>query len=110
MPAFIKNTIFFIGWILSPLTFWNDAFVNIPVSYLCASLTVKFIKADFLFLVLLFYWISNLFGILLMVYSGKSIIQDKSGRLHALTTLLLTVLIYSIIIVILGKVGVLKPI
>lgn len=25
-----KAFIFFIGWILSPLTWWNDAFVNMP--------------------------------------------------------------------------------
>ena len=95
---------------LSPLTFWNDAFVNIPISYLCASLAIKFIKADFLFLVLIFYWLSNGFGILMMYSSGKSIMQDKSNRLNALKTLLITVIIYSIIIVILGKIGVLKPI
>jgi len=110
MSAFLKNTIFFIGWLLSPFTFWNDVFVNIPISYLCASLAIKFIKADFLFLVLIFYWLSNGFGILMMYSSGKSIMQDKSNRLNALKTLLITVIIYSIIIVILGKIGVLKPI
>jgi multidrug transporter EmrE-like cation transporter len=110
MSAFIKNTVFFIGWMLSPLTFWNDTFVNIPVSYLCASLAIRLIKADFLFLVLVFYWISNGIGILMMYLSGRSIMQDKSNRLKALKTLLLTVLIYSIIIVLLGKSGILKPI
>jgi len=110
MSTFIKNAVFFIGWMLSPLTFWNDVFVNIPISYLCASLAIKFIKADFLFLVLVFYWISNGIGILMMYLSGKSIMQDKSNRLQALETLLITVIIYSIIIIILGKTGLLKPI
>ena len=95
---------------LSPLTFWNDVFVNIPISYLCASLAMRFIKADFLFLVLIFYWLSNGFGILMMYLSGKSIMQDKSTRLNTLKTLLVTIIIYSMIIVILGKTGVLKPI
>ncbi|MDP2929055.1 MAG: hypothetical protein Q8O01_03195 [Candidatus Omnitrophota bacterium] len=110
MPTFIKNTIFFIGWMLSPLTFWNDAFVNIPISYLCASLAIRFIKADFLFLVLIFYWLSNIFGIMMMYFSGKSIMRDKSNRLHALVTLLITIVIYSAIIVILNRTGILKPI
>ena len=110
MSIFLKNTIFFIGWMLSPLTFWNDVFVNIPISYLCASLAMRFIKADFLFLVLIFYWLSNGFGILMMYLSGKSIMQDKSTRLNTLKTLLVTIIIYSMIIVILGKTGVLKPI
>ncbi len=110
MSTFIKNVVFFIGWLLSPLTFWNDAFVNIPISYLCAWMTIKFIKADFLLLVLIYYWISNGFGILMMYYSGKSIMRDKDSRLNAFKKLLLTVLIYSTIIVILGKTGILKPI
>ncbi|MCX5665486.1 MAG: hypothetical protein NT036_00320 [Candidatus Omnitrophica bacterium] len=110
MSTFIKNAVFFIGWLLSPLTFWNDAFVNIPISYLCAWLTIKLIKADFLLLVLIFYWLSNGLGIILMYFSGKSIMRDKDTRSNALKTLLLTVLIYSIIIVILGKTGILKPI
>ena len=110
MSTFIKNTIFFIGWLLSPLTFWNDAFVNIPIAYLCAALLVRVIKADFLFLVLIFYWLSNVFGILMMYSSGKSIMQDKSNRLQALVKLLITVVIYSVIIIILNKTGILKPI
>ncbi len=110
MPTLIKNAVFFIGWMLSPLTFWNDIFVNIPISYLCAWLAIRFIKADFLFLVLVFYWISNGIGILMMYLSGKSIMQDKSNRLQALETILITVIIYSAIIIILGKTGLLKPV
>ena len=110
MSTFIKNTIFFIGWLLSPLTFWNDAFVNIPIAYLCAALLVRVIKVDFLFLVLIFYWLSNVFGILMMCSSGKSIMQDKGNRLQALVTLLITVVIYSVIIIILNRTGILKPI
>ena len=110
MSAILKNTIFFIGWLLSPLTFWNDAFVNIPISYFCALLAIRFIKADFLHLVLIFYWLSNIFGIIMMYASGKSILQDKSNRLRALTNLLITVVIYSAIIIIINKIGILKPI
>jgi len=110
MPSIIRNAIFFIGWMLSPLTFWNDAFVNIPIAYLCAVLLAKVIKADFLFLTLAFYWLSNVFGVLMMYFSGKSIMQDKRNRLNALRTLLITVAAYSILIVILNRIGILKPI
>lgn len=110
MPSIIRNAIFFIGWMLSPLTFWNDAFVNIPIAYLCAVLLAKVIKADFLFLTLAFYWLSNVFGVLMMYFSGKSIMQDKRNRLNALRTLLITVAAYSILIIILNRIGILKPI
>jgi hypothetical protein len=110
MSTFVKNAVFFIGWMLSPLTVWNDVFVNIPIAYLCASLAIKFIRADFLFLVLIFYWLSNGFGILMMYTSGRSMMRDKIGRLRSLVTLLITVVIYSIIIVVLNRTGILKPI
>ncbi len=110
MSIFIKNAVFFIGWLLSPLTFWNDTFVNIPISYLLASLAIRVIRADFLFLVLIFYWLSNGVGILMMYTSGKSIMRDKSGRLKALVIFLITVVIYSVIIIILNRTGILKPI
>ena len=110
MPSIIRNAIFFIGWMLSPLTFWNDAFVNIPIAYLCAALLARVIKADFLFLTLAFYWLSNVFGVLMMYFSGKSIMQDKRNRLNALRTLLITVAAYSILIIILNRIGILKPI
>lgn len=110
MPSIIRNAIFFIGWMLSPLTFWNDAFINIPIAYLCAALLARVIKADFLFLTLVFYWLSNVFGVLMMYSSGKSIMQDKRDRLNALRTLLITVVTYSMLIIILNRIGILKPI
>ncbi|MDP3790999.1 MAG: hypothetical protein Q8R38_03025 [Candidatus Omnitrophota bacterium] len=109
MRQFTRNIVFFIGWMLSPLTSWNDIFVNIPISYLCATLVIKFIKLDFLHLVLIFYWISNGIGMLMMFFSGKSIMKEKGSRLKALEALLLTVIIYTIIIIILEKIGILKP-
>ena len=33
-----RATLFIIGYILSPFSFWNDAFVNIPLAYLAALL------------------------------------------------------------------------
>ena len=43
MKNIINRFVFFVGWILSPFTFWNDAFVNIPLSYVAASLLARFI-------------------------------------------------------------------
>ncbi len=46
-----------------------------------------------------------------MIYlSGKNIINDKKDRLHALRDLLIAVAIYSILIILLNRIGILKPI
>ena len=110
MSAFLKNTIFFIGWLLSPLTFWNDAFVNIPFSYMCASLLVRFIRVDFLTLVLVMYWVSNVLGLCMMYASGRAIFKNREEVTKALITLIATVIIYSILLLALDRIGILKPI
>ncbi len=106
----IHRVIFFTGWLLSPLTFWNDALVNIPLSYLFANILIRFIRVDFLFLVLILYWLGNGLGILMMWASGRAIIRDRSHLIREVLNLVLAILIYSIVIIILHKFGILKPI
>lgn len=109
MKKILNKIIFFIGWLLSPLTFWNDAFVNIPIAYLLATLTIRFIKADFSALVLVFYWLTNIIGIVVMVISGKAIIKDRKEALREILMLLVTIVSYSLVILLLVKTGLIKP-
>ena len=104
---FLNRLLFFIGWLLSPLTTWNDAFINIPVAYLAASLFYKIVPRDFAFQVIVFYWLSNGLGILLMYFTGRSVLKEK--RL-SLRSVLITILIYSITLFILDKFVALRPI
>ena len=118
IKGFFYRSIFFLGWILSPLTFWNDSFVNIPLAYLCASLVFGLahfdartsVKVDFLFLVLVFYWLTNILGLVIMFLSGRQMARGEAFTKQALLKTVLTILIYSIILVILGNIGVLKPV
>ena len=110
MGTFLNRTVFFLGWMLSPFTFWNDAFVNIPLSYIMASLTLRLFHADFLALVLVYYWISNGLGILLMYLSGKKLIVGNKGILREMIGLGVTVVVYSLLLITLNKMGILKPI
>ncbi len=95
---------------LSPFTFWNDAVVNIPLSYLCANVFIRIWPTDFLLTVLVFYWLSNILGILLMYLSGKSIFKDRKAALRELTVLVATIALYSLILVLLNRAGILKPV
>lgn len=109
MKNFWNRTVFFIGWILSPFTFWNDAFVNIPISYLCASLAAKVFRVDFLIAVLVFYWISNIAGIGLIYVSGRSIAEKGRGSRREWLILFITIVVYSLALVFLYIAGILKP-
>jgi hypothetical protein len=115
----LLRSLFFIGWLLSPLTFWNDAFFNIPLSYIAANIFIRIWPAphrnsakpvNFLLLVLVFYWISNALGVILMYLSGKRLFTEKGRILREILSLAITLAVYSIILVLLHKFGILKPI
>ncbi|MDD5136959.1 MAG: hypothetical protein PHI59_00950 [Candidatus Omnitrophica bacterium] len=109
MKKIVNRLIFIAGWLLSPFTFWNDVFINIPIAYLCANLFVRVFKADFLFMTLVFYWLSNLLGVLMMYAAGKNILKEKKV-VRELIIFLATVVLYSLILILLGRIGILKPV
>lgn len=118
VKGFFYRSLFFFGWLLSPLTFWNDAFINIPLAYLCASLvfglahfdTRNSAGAGFLFLVLVFYWLTNILGLAIMYLSGAQMVRGEGFTKQALLKTVLTILVYSIILVLLNNFGILKPV
>ena len=55
-----------LGYMLSPLSWWNDLFFNLPIAYLFGYL-VSWVAPDlFLPFTVVGYWISNVLGILMM--------------------------------------------
>jgi len=106
VKGFFYRTLFFFGWLLSPLTFWNDAFINIPLAYLCASLFIRIVPANFAFQVILFYWLSNGLGLLLMYATSRRIVKEKNLNLRSI---LITLLSYTVILFLIDKVIVLRP-
>lgn len=105
----MRNTVFFIGWMLSPLTFWNDAFVNIPLSYLIANLLMLFIRSDFLLLVLVSYWFTNALGLYMMYIATRQIFKGRGEVVKEILKLIATTVVYSLILVALAKTGVIRP-
>ena len=109
MMRITRNTVFFVGWLLSPLTFWNDTFVNIPLSYLFANILVRFIRVDFLWLVLASYWFTNIIGLWLMYASGREAVKGREGIIKGVFSLIITAAVYSLIILVLARIGILRP-
>lgn len=110
LGGFLYRTIFFFGWLLSPFTFWNDAFINIPIAYICANLVSGFISLKFSILVIIFYWASNILGLGIMYASTRHLIAGKGSLVSELAKLLLTLCVYSAILIILDRIGILRPI
>lgn len=87
------SIIAFTGWLLSPFTWWNDAFVNLPLAYLGANLMNKLLPKSFAPAFLISYWLTNVLGIALMHVGVKQgAAKDRGCRFSWII-----ILIYSII-------------
>jgi len=96
----IKNAIqFFIGYMLSPLSFWNDWFVNIPIAYLISLPFSIFGKNMQIVVFALAYLFTNWLGFYLMGdslrdytrYKRKTVIEIL---LSAVYVIFVAILIY----------------
>jgi hypothetical protein len=109
MRKFQVGFLFFVGWLLSPFTWWNDAFINIPLSYILASLIFYVIPLPFKWLVIVIYWFTNLVGLFFMYAGGRPFIMSSKNRIMTVTGLILALLAYSAIMLYLDSKGKLVP-
>lgn len=91
LKLIFRSAVFAVGYILSPLTWWNDLFINIPLAYLFAVLLNNLFSLDFTVLFSIGYALTNIAGIMLMKISITGISRESLIR-----DLFLTV-IYSVI-------------
>lgn len=106
---FYLGLIFFIGWLLSPLTWWNDALINLPLSYFLANLLFYLTHLPFKWLVLGSYWASNILGLGMMFFGGKHLISSFRERVKAAIILVLGVIAVTVVTFYLERAGRLLP-
>ena len=69
-----------IGYMLSPLSWWNDVFFNLPIALLFAYL-ISWIKPDWFFqFTVIGYWLSNVLGIAMMQMGAMDMFFDEEKR------------------------------
>lgn len=108
-----------VGFMLSPLSWWNDAVVNLPLALVFAWVVGIFYRpaakpdsAAFNAAIILGYWLTNVLGFILM-HKGAQQVLSKEEKKYSRRALLRDIgvsIAYTALIVILIKVGVLKPI
>jgi len=106
------GTLAFIGYMLSPLSWWNDLFVNWPLALAFAWVISWFCKPAFTASLIAGYWFTNLLGFVLMQKGGAKIISEEDrpySRKSLLRDLAISVL-YTLLIVALARTGVIGPI
>ena len=101
-----------IGFMLSPLSWWNDLFVNVPLAIAFAWLVSWFHKPAFAPALVLGYWLTNILGFILMHKGAQKMLSDQPRR-YSRRDLLRDVgvsLLYTALILALVKWGILQPI
>jgi len=99
-----------IGYLLSPLSWWNDPFINLPLAWLFASLVSLASHRLFAPAMVLGYWLTNIAGLLLMARGTAGLAANpKATGKRQLILSLLAATGYTLVIVLLYAVGLLKP-
>jgi hypothetical protein len=99
--SFFKRAIIgVVGFILSPLSWWNDLFVNFPLAYgfawgvgKCLGLFIVIRTWLFVHLFIAGYFLTNLLGFLMMHYSIFGLNKEQKGSIRKQ---LLVSLLYSL--------------
>jgi hypothetical protein len=71
------------GFILSPLSWWNDLIVNIPISYVLALPFGLINKQIFNIAFVAMYWLTNVVGILMMQFGAKGFSKKETPARNA---------------------------
>jgi hypothetical protein len=68
-----------LGYLLSPLCWWNDLLFNLPIAYFFGYLCSLFSPKLLIPCTIIGYWLSNVIGILFMQFGSVDILQ-KDGQ------------------------------
>jgi hypothetical protein len=102
-----------IGYILSPLSWWNDLVVNIPLALGAAWLVAWVYPPAFQVAAVVAYWMSNVLGLVLLHKGGRQALGSAVPRPAWRRELLLDLavsLAYTLLIVALLRFKVLQPV
>src|SRR5215468_6471788 len=69
-----------VGYLLSPLSWWNDAFVNLPLAVAFAWLISAFYKPAFQASVVIGYWATNVLGFILLHKGAQKMLTEKEMK------------------------------
>lgn len=100
------------GYLLSPLSWWNDLYINIPLAYGGALIVSRFYEGAFLAAFVGSYWLTNAAGFALMHKGAGRLLKDRTvpyGKKDLLRDIVLSIG-YTILIIVLVKLNIIGPV
>jgi len=99
-----------IGYTLSPVSWWNDLLINIPLAYAFAFPFALINKRLFLPMMIIGYWITNVIGFMLMHYGITDVISGKKSVYTKKAFIKDTIIsiIYTLVVVFFASMGWIK--
>ena len=92
------------GFILSPLSWWNDLVINVPLAYIFSVPFSLLNEKLFLPAFIVGYWLTNLIGFILLYWGGEGLVKKRYKKLNLRQSLYISML-YSFIIIVLVYLG-----
>lgn len=101
-----------LGYILSPLSWWNDLWINLPLAYAVANLAHAAGARMFLPTFIAAYWATNLLGLILMHVGIRGAATEKVPAFNSAGTYwwLALSLGYTAAIAVLVRLEILRPV
>ena len=99
-----------LGYLLSPLSWWNDLLVNVPIAYVFATVVGLFVRGWFLPALVVGYWLTNVVGFVLLHVGAVEVVTGE-GRPYTRRDFARDLLIglgYTALVVVLVEVGLLS--
>ncbi|MCP6757442.1 MAG: hypothetical protein NHB32_01430 [Fischerella sp. CENA71] len=93
-----------IGYLLSPLCWWNDLVFNLPIAYFLGYICSLFAPKLFMPCAIIGYWLSNIIGIILMQAGAIDVFQKQPQERNLkkeLLTGLVSSTVYTLLILLL---------
>lgn len=104
----------FVGFMLSPLSWWNDLFVNLPLAVSFGWLVSLAHAPSFEAATIIGYWLTNVLGFVLMHKGAQQLAPKKGEEQHYYSTRSLlrdvaVACLYTLLLVLLVKLKAIKP-
>ncbi|MER3495278.1 MAG: hypothetical protein C4323_25865 [Mastigocladus sp. ERB_26_2] len=93
-----------VGYLLSPLCWWNDLVFNLPIAYFFGYICSLFLPKLFMPCAIIGYWLSNIIGIILMQAGAIDVFQkqpEERNLKKELLTGLVSSTVYTLLILLL---------